>query len=122
MTGVKDYVKPVQIPPTWWLQQYYGNNRRPTNLAPVYIAGLNPTNPASVFKIASAKLLPEGEGIKLMFGPTVANRVYTLYGASSLKGPWTTIYARVTGYPDAMDLIVPTSSQTSFFRLSVNLP
>ena len=58
----------------------------------------------------------------MVFGPTVANRVYTLYGASSLMGPWTSIYARVAGYPDAMDLIVPTSSQMSFFRLSVNLP
>jgi FtsP/CotA-like multicopper oxidase with cupredoxin domain len=122
MTGVKDYVKPVQIPPTWWLQQYYGNQRRPTNLASVYIAGLNPTNPASVLKFVSATLQPDRQEIKVVFGPTVANRVYTLYGASSLMGPWTSIYARVAGYPDAMDLIVPTSSQMSFFRLSVNLP
>jgi hypothetical protein len=122
MTGVKDYVKPVQIPPTWWLQQYYGNQRRPTNLASVYIAGLNPTNPASVLKFVSATLQPDRQEIKVVFGPTVANRVYTLYGASSLMGPWTPIYARVAGYPDAMDLIVPTSSQMSFFRLSVNLP
>jgi FtsP/CotA-like multicopper oxidase with cupredoxin domain len=122
MTGVKDYVRPAQIPPTWWLQQYYGQGRYPTNLAPVYIAGLNPTNPASVFKIASAKLQPDRQEIKVVFGPTVANRVYTLYGASSLMGPWTPIYARVAGYPDAMDLIVPTSSQTSFFRVGVDLP
>jgi hypothetical protein len=70
----------------------------------------------------SATLLPDRQGIKMVFSPTVANRVYTLYGASSPTGPWTPIYANVAGYPDAMDLIASTGNQMTFFRVGVELP
>jgi FtsP/CotA-like multicopper oxidase with cupredoxin domain len=135
MTNVTDYVIPAQIPPLWWLQQYYGAGSGPvgvggvgvgsypTNLAPVYIAGLNPTNnPASVFKFATSTLLPGNQGIKVVFSPTVANRAYTLYGDSGTTGPWTSIYTNVAGYPNSMALIVPTSNQMTLFRVGASLP
>jgi len=77
--------------PDWWETQYYGG---PTNANPkamasngintvleAYIAGLNPTNPASLFVITG---LESGQQ-NVVYWPGVSGRVYTVYWSSNFS-------------------------------------
>ncbi|MBA4386455.1 MAG: hypothetical protein C0404_00655 [Verrucomicrobia bacterium] len=122
-----DVSQPVQetVPPAWWLQQYFGAGPYPTNVMPAYIAGLDPTNPASLFQISSVVCLPADQGTEVSFRPTTTNRLYDLESTANLMtGPWTPVYSNVPGSVSWMYLVAPATSTNkgAFFRVSVRMP
>ncbi len=117
--------------PHWWLApQGYTNDfeNAVTNLGangmPLrqsYLAGLNPRDPQSQL-LLSAQALANGGGCRLSWS-TVSNRLYTVWAATNLAGP----FAPLDG---AVDLPFTIQSYTNspmpptpqFYRLQVKKP
>lgn len=91
-----------------------------------YIAGLNPTNPASRFALSAAAITNPTTGVKLTYGPIAAGRTYTPWLSSNLFATsWTTL----TGYlGPIMSAGNATLTDTNFalpsrfYRLSISYP
>jgi hypothetical protein len=83
-----------------------------------YIAGTNPTNATSCFKVTD--LMPNGQGIELAWD-TVSNRVYQVYWLENLN---TTNGVLLTNLYYPTDLFIDTgysNSTSGFYRLTVSL-
>jgi hypothetical protein len=88
-----------------------------------YVAGLNPTNPASLFmrQVALASNLPS-----VNFGPLMSNRLYILQRSTNLlHGGWEPL-ATLTGPPTNSNRMTladtnPTPS-ARFYRVNISLP
>jgi hypothetical protein len=91
--------------PDSWQVQYFGLNN--PNAAPTadvdgtgqnnlfkYVAGLDPTNPASVFVLKIASLTGQPSQKNLIFNPLATGRTYTTQFTTNLVG---TAYATLTG-------------------------
>ncbi len=86
-----------------------GRAGTPLPLWQEFVQGTVPTNANDHFQ---ASISIDG-GIGISFTPCLPNRRYTLYGATSLTGPW----ARTDNFEDS-DFI----STNRFFKVSVELP
>lgn len=120
------------LPDTWQLE-YFGLDN--TNAAPgvdadgtgqnnlfKYVAGLNPTNPASVFELQIENV--SGQPV-LTFSPCLTNRVYTVEFATNLAAdsfaPLTT--ATQTNI-NSIGVIIDTNATEAakFYRVNIALP
>jgi len=68
-----------------------------------YIAGTNPTNPESVFKISSVELQPDGTTVKFT---SISNRTYTVEFTTNLDDNWTKL----------LDLSAKTTNRTETIK------
>jgi PKD repeat protein len=85
-----------------WQIQYFGSTNSPQAQPNIdadgtgqdnlfkYVAGLNPTDPASVFVFSVASVPNQPAFENLVFSPVVAGRIYTpIFSTNLLTGPWT---------------------------------
>ncbi len=109
-------------PPAWWLEQYYGAGPYPTNLLPVYIAGLDPTNPASIFVITAITGNVQ-QAKNVYFSPTRTGRFYSMeHRTNLLTGSWSLVQTNIPGYAGWMFLDDVHTNDTGFYRIRVDLP
>ena len=92
-----------------------------------YVAGLNPTNPSSVFVLKIASVPGQSTQKKLLFNPVAVGRTYTLQFCTNLaSGSWTNL----TGYSGpttngTTQITVTDLSATQtqkFYRVNISLP
>ena len=91
-----------------------------------YVAGLDPTNPASVFVLNIATVTNQPSQLNLLFSPVVAGRTYTpQFSTDLVSGGW----ASLTGYAGPVtngnevtitDLNAVQSNE--FYRINIHLP
>ena len=121
-----------------WQTQYFGSTNNPAAAADVdadgtgqnnmfkYVAGLDPTNPASVFVLNIATVTNQPSQLNLLFSPVVAGRTYTpQFRTDLVSGSWSPL----TGYTGPVtngsqvtitDLNAIQSNE--FFRIDISLP
>ena len=121
-----------------WLIQYFGSPPNP-NAAPTadadgtgqnnlfkYVAGLDPTNPASVFVLQIANVNGQPNQENLIFNPLATGRTYTTQFTTNLVG---TAYATLTGIggptTNGNEVTVTDLSAVEtqkFYRVHISLP
>lgn len=125
--------------PDWWRQQYFGSGTTTNSQSCAtcdadgtgqnnlfkYVAGLVPTNPASVFVLGiSNATLPYGP--VLNFGPAVAGRSYVVQSSSNLlTGGWAPFSAVISLQTSSNSITIPdnTAAQAQkFYRVQISLP
>jgi len=120
----------VLTPYQVWQLQYFGCDTCPQSLTNAdadstgqnnlfkYVAGLNPTNPASVFVFTNA-------GTNLMFSPYVQGRLYTvLYSPALNPANWQPLITSVTNITSSNAVVRDTSGASSqkFYRVEIGGP
>ena len=125
--------------PDWWRAQYFGSSGTTTNSISSaaadpdhdgmsnyeeYLAGTNPTNAASVFKIES--ITNNASGLTVGF-QSVWGRNYILCSCTNLtSGSWTAVPSQVPvlgdGGADSFTNISTTTNAQNFYRIGVQLP
>ena len=124
--------------PDWWRAQFFGGSGTTTNSISgagadpdhdglnnyqEYLAGTNPTNAASVFKIQSLTNSPSGFTLNFQ---TAWGRNYTLYSTTNLAaGTWTAVPSTATilgdgGVAALTDATSPANTRR-FYRIGVAL-
>jgi hypothetical protein len=108
-----------------WQLQYFGSTNSPQaqptadadgtgqNNLFKYVAGLNPTNPSSVFvfNIVSVPNQPAEEN--LVFSPAVAGCTYTpLFSTSLLNGPWTPLTSSIPPVTNGTQVTITDTNAT----------
>jgi hypothetical protein len=124
--------------PDWWTQQYFGH---PTgqgsdrsqadqdadgtgqNNLFKYVAGLDPTNPTSVFSLSITNV---ANVPYLIFSPVVSGRLYTIQSSTTLQSSSWTPLPSVGGPVTNGNTVTVTdpnaSPQREFYRLDITLP
>ncbi|MBC8097302.1 MAG: hypothetical protein H7Y43_15970 [Akkermansiaceae bacterium] len=119
--------------PDWWQVQYFGPNN--PNAAPgvdvfgtgqnnrfKYIAGLNPTNSASLFvlKLANA---PAGQK-QITFTPRFPDRIYTVHFTTNLKSGYTPLTTLTQSDLGQTRTVTDTNATQAakFYRVNIALP
>ena len=120
-----------------WQMQYFGCTGCPQAQSNVdydgtgqnnffkYVAGLNPTNPASVFVFSIAAVTNPAGWVNLLFSPVVAGRSYTPFFSSQLGGGWaplTTLAPPVTNGAQVTLTDTNASQAEKFYQLEITLP
>ena len=123
--------------PDWWQVQYFGLNNPDAgpNLDPdgdgqnnlfEFVAGLDPTNTASVFRVRIEPVSGQPDQAKVIFGPCVPDRTYTVLFATDLA-PSTQWHAltnvavtSVTPEYSVTNHISP--GGTKFYRIQISYP
>jgi hypothetical protein len=123
--------------PDWWQIQYFGFNN--PNAAPTldlygtgqnnlfkYVAGLDPTNPASIFVLKIASVTGQPNQKNLIFYPIAGGRTYTVQFRTDLVSG---AYANLTGFSGPQTNIsevtvtdLDATMPTRFYRIDINLP
>lgn len=118
--------------PYWWLASYGFTSNQENAVTNVgangfplwqsYIAGLNPTNPASQLRFTSQSLV-QGTNLLLTWN-TVPGRVYTLWTSTNLANNFTPLSGAVNLPATIQSFTNPLSpnSAREFYRLEVHLP
>lgn len=121
-----------------WLVQYFGTPPNP-NAAPSvdadgtgqnnlfkYVAGLDPTNPASVFVLQIASVNGQPNQKNLIFNPEVSDRTYTpQFRTNLLTGTWATltgIGGPVTNVNQVTVTDLSATTTSKFYRIDISLP
>jgi uncharacterized repeat protein (TIGR03803 family) len=127
--------------PDAWRANYFGGNGTTTNAQSCaacdadgtgqnnffkYVAGLNPTNPASVFVLNVRSVNAQSGQTKLLYGPNISPRTYTPQFSTNLaNGTWT----KLTGFSSTVtntDQFIITDSKASqaarFYRIVISIP
>lgn len=121
-----------------WLVQYFGLPPNP-NAAPYvdadgtgqnnlfkYIAGLNPTNPTSIFVLQIASVPSQPTQKNLIFSPVVGGRIYTVQFSTDLvSGAWailTGIGGPVTNGNQVTITDLNATQLQKFYRIGISLP
>ncbi len=123
--------------PDWWFIQYFGPAPNPAaapdndatgtgqNNLFKYVAGLDPTNAASVFRLRIERVDGQPNQKNLVFSPRWPDRIYTpMYRTNLLSGTWQVLSA--TNVTDngtertVTDLNATESNK--FYRIQINLP
>ena len=127
--------------PNWWRAQYFGGNGASTNSQSCaacdadgtgqdnlfkYVAGLDPTNPASIFVLEVATVAGQPGEKNLIYNPVAAGRTYTPQFTTNLVGAvWSTL-ATISGPQTNVDQVTVTdlsATQTQkFYRIDISLP
>jgi hypothetical protein len=112
--------------PNVWEMRYFGGVTvaNPTSLAAngintvyeMYVAGLNPTNPASVFIV---QIMENAGRIKWA---SVQNRNYTVQHSPNLAEPFTNVTTRAGTGADMSYSSSTDSKQQGYYRVNVTLP
>jgi PKD repeat protein len=92
-----------------------------------YVAGLNPTNPASIFVFSIASVSNQPTWMNLIFSPVVAGRTYTpLFNTSLPNGVWAPL--TTTANPPVTNGVQVTLTDTNaiwsqeFYQMEISLP
>jgi glycosidase len=124
----------------WWRLQYFGSSSS-TNAASCagcdddgtgqnnsfkYAAGLNPTNPASLFQLTIATATNQPDGENLQFLPMVGGRTYTpQFNTSLVNGAWLPL-TTYTGLSTNGNQVTITDTNPippqEFYRIDISLP
>jgi uncharacterized repeat protein (TIGR03803 family) len=126
--------------PDWWRAQYFGGSGTTTNAQSCamcdadrtgqnnlfkYVAGLNPTNSASVFTL-SALSPSQSSQMSLTYGPIASGRTYRPEFTIDLVGDvWTTLtgFTAQTNAASEVTITDPNATDAAkFYRVSVSLP
>ena len=127
--------------PDWWRQAYFGGSGTTTNSQSCatcdadgtgqnnlfkYTAGLDPTNPASVFILEIAAVPDQPGQNNLLFGPIAAGRTYTV---QSNTDPITGVYTNLTEFTGpqtnaATVTITDTNAEqpVKLYRVNISVP
>jgi hypothetical protein len=124
----------------WWRLQYFGSSSSTNatscagcdddgtgqNNSFKYVAGLDPTNPASQFLLTIATATNQPDAESLQFLPTVGGRTYTpQFNTSLVNGVWLplTTYTGLLTNGNQVTIIDtnPTPPQ-EFYRIDISLP
>ena len=127
--------------PDWWRQTYFGGNGTTTNSQSCatcdadhtgqnnlfkYVAGLNPTNPTSVFTLKIAGVAGQSNQKNLIYNPVVAGRTYTVQSNTNLVGG---VYTNLTASSgpqtngtQATVTDLNATQSTKFYRVHISLP
>lgn len=124
--------------PDWWREQYFGGSGTTTNSQTCarcdadgtgqnnlykYVAGLDPTNPASVFVLNISKPPPQPT---LIFGPVAAGRTYTLQSRASLLGAvWSPLGGSTSPQTNSDQVSVTDLNAVGaqkYYRVQITLP
>jgi hypothetical protein len=127
--------------PDWWRQQYFGGDGTTTNAQSCatcdadatgqnnlfkYVAGLVPTNPASVFvlSISNSANLPIQPNVS--FGPVAQGRSYTLQSETDLLvGGWSPLGGAIVQQTNGRSITIADSlafQTQKFYRVQIALP
>ena len=91
-----------------------------------YVAGLDPTNPASVFVLNIATVTNQPSQLNLLFSPVVAGRTYTpKFSTDLLSGSWSPLtgYAGPETNANQVTITDLNAIQTNeFYRIDISLP
>jgi hypothetical protein len=121
-----------------WLVQYFGTPPNP-NAAPTadadgtgqnnlfkYVAGLDPTNPASVFVLKVASVTGQPSQKNLLFNPVAGGRTYTpQFRTDMVTSAWATLtgFSGPTTNINQVTLTDLSATQTQkFYRIDISLP
>jgi len=123
--------------PDWWRQQYFGGDGTETNAQSCatcdadgtgqdnyfkYLAGLDPTNSASVFVLAITNAAPP----QLGFGPAVPGRAYIVqFDGELTDGLWSPLICAQRPSTNASLLTVTDTNAPAnqrFYRVRIKLP
>jgi hypothetical protein len=118
-----------------WQMQYFGSTNNPLaapdadasgtgqNNLFKYTAGLNPTNPASVFVLQIGAI---SNGPCLTFGPIASNRIYNLQTRPDLlTGNWSVLTGTATPVTNGNQIKVTDTNAASspkYYRVGITLP
>ncbi|MGD1019973.1 MAG: hypothetical protein ABSA12_11725 [Verrucomicrobiia bacterium] len=130
--------------PDTWRAQYFGGTGSTTNASSCatcdadgtsqdnlfkYVAGLNPTSPASVFVLQIANVPGVSTQMNLIYNPIAFGRTYTVQYCTNLVGG---VYTKLTGYGGPTTNNVNTNQVTvtdlsatqtqKFYRVNISLP
>jgi hypothetical protein len=129
--------------PDWWRAQYFSGGGTNTNSVSCatcdadgtgqdnffkYVAGLDPTNPASVFVLDIASVTNQPSQDNLFFTPLALGRTYTPQFTTNLvSGIWlplTTYVGPVTNNSGTQVSIIDTNPipPQEFYRIGISLP
>jgi hypothetical protein len=123
--------------PDWWQNQYFGLNN--PNAAPdkdltgtgqnnlfKYIAGLDPTNPASVFVLRVANVTGQPTQKLLTFRPWATGRTYTPeYRTNLVSGSYGTLTGYASPQTNSTEVSVTDVNATEvskFYRIRISYP
>jgi hypothetical protein len=86
------------------------------------MAGLNPTNPASVFVLRMSKSAGSPSQPSLSFGPAIAGRSYTVQTRTNLlTGSWSPLAAALFPQTNSSQMTVSIQAQ-GFYRVQIAIP
>jgi len=127
--------------PDWWRARYFGGNGTATNSQSCaecdadgtgqnnlfkYVAGLDPTNPASVFLLSAQTLIGQPGHIVLSYSPVAAGRTYSpQVNTDLLNSAWAALKgsSAPTTYLNQVTFTDLRATQaTKFYRIGISLP
>jgi len=88
-------------------------------------AGLNPTDPNSVFKLRTEKTAPPSNDKKLIFSPRFSDRTYTVKYRLSLTNPPAWAPLSGSSFLDAGNertVTDPNATGAKFYRIEISRP
>ena len=118
-----------------WQMQYFGSTNNPLaatnadasgtgqNNLFKYTAGLNPTNPASIFVLQMGRM---SNGPMLSFGPIASNRTYNVqYRTDLWTSPWTALTGTLNSMTNGSQMTVTDTNPmppVKFYRIGITTP
>jgi PKD repeat protein len=91
-----------------------------------YVAGLNPTNPASVFLFNVASVRGQPAQASLVFSPAVDRHAYTaLFSTNLLNGPWSPLTTGATPVTNGSQITIMDTNATlpqGFYQIQISNP
>jgi hypothetical protein len=126
--------------PDWWRSLYFGGSGTTTNNQNCatcdadgtgqnnlfkYVAGLDPTDPASVFALVIQSVPSQPTQMNLTYGPITSGRTYTLQSRTNMvSGTWNT--QDISDFQiDGSQVTVTDANATQpnkFYRIEISLP
>jgi hypothetical protein len=127
--------------PDWWRQEYFGGTGTTTDALSCatcgtegtgqnnlfkYIAGLDPTNPASIFMLKIAKVTGQPTQKNLLFSPIATGRTYTVeFRTNLVSGGYSALpdFSGPQTNGNQVTITDLTATQSSkFYRVRISLP
>lgn len=120
--------------PDNWQVQYFGLNN--PNAAPSadvtgtgqtnsfkYLAGLDPTDSASVFRVTLQPAPGQPNKLQIVFSPVVAGRTYTVYSSTNLAG-WTPLTGALQSDTGSQRTLTDPGAigKSKFYRVGISKP
>ncbi len=128
--------------PDGWMQQYFGS---PTGMVSnlsmpwqdadgtgqnnffKYVAGLDPTNPASVFVLNTVSVFSQPQWQNLFFSPVAGGRTYTpQFSTDLVNGVWMPLTTYMGPVTNNVNQVTITNTNPippqEFYRLSISMP
>ena len=91
-----------------------------------FTAGLDPTNPASVFVLGAASVSNQPASVTIIFNPAVTGRIYTpQFCTNLLTGPWLPLTTGTSPKTNGNQITVTDTNAVSpqkFYRIDITLP